>query len=779
MSKIKLYVCLLTLCLHVCPSLHQDICTDQAALVLYDEFYLTQDYESEIKLNFQNYFSELNKISKDLVPFEKNALKYDTEAELDELEPSPLIPYTHDTNLIQIKSPNKDFMASCASHDAKVLDIDPLNIETIKEIMGRLNITSVPFRTFDDRGAQISALTGSVFKSAPLPDDTNKLLLRFFFPIFTRESGLISYPTNTSIQVVDPIDGFCMKPNNIWDRRGPTRNKWLTLIHKVISNVSQVKSWKDSFATLFSTLPTIDQLYAKVTDKLVPNTPLALADISNFIAKFKSNSNWESSTPSAFTEFQNFIKNFKTLSKVFMKIPSLVNRKMQLSGMSNITETRITELVAAPFDNERIQRFLDLHPDKVNITGPVSIKPLYKIRGQDEAVIGALAKFKIYDSNDRIRIYQVKPLIYRDFVTTATHVVTTSKSRLALTQTPTPFGCQYEEDANKKEENIRICRGYTTPGLEKLSSIDSGICGVALSTTKGEVDFSKCPRVLAPSTPLVYRVSCDNRTVVVSSTKSLKIRVFCDGSSGTDITLLESFPVYLQTNCEIKQIKEAGFEPVLLPQLHSDFLLQQPIATIEIPSENKAIEIIPVTLAPSIGSTANSTTTEAPLIGINMEHLYMGLAGTSSGILSLLMSFFCIKYRKTCLRIYMKYFCCCSKKYNPFGCKDSSCYKKKCCKCSSSSSESSDSDSENEPSSRKKKKSKKHKSKNSKKENIEIAMQLLPHPPASAPSDNYGTMEPELNGRQTPTSVKSFREGPNPYVKQQPRAERYNNTYNK
>ena len=102
MSKSKMYVCLLTLCLLVCSSVHQDICTDQAALVLYDEFYLTQDYESEIKLNFQNYFAELNKISKDLVPFEKNALKYDTEAELDELESSPLIPYTFDTNLIQI-----------------------------------------------------------------------------------------------------------------------------------------------------------------------------------------------------------------------------------------------------------------------------------------------------------------------------------------------------------------------------------------------------------------------------------------------------------------------------------------------------------------------------------------------------------------------------------------------------------------------------------------------------------------------------------------------------
>ena len=777
MSKNKIYVCLLILCIRIFSTLQQDICTDQAALVLYDEFYLTQDFESEIKLNFNNYFTELNKISRDIVPFEKNALKYDTEAELDELEPAPLIPYTHDTNLIQIKSLNKDFMASCATRDAKVLDIDPLNTEAIKEIMAQLNISTVPFRTFDDRGAQISALSGTIFKNAPVPNSDNKLLLRFFFPTFTSETGTINYPTNESILSTTPVDGFCMKPNNIWDRKGPSRNKWLTLINKVISNISQVKSWKDSFSTLFSTLPTIDQLYAKVTDKLVPNTPLPLAGISNFISKFKSNSNWESSTPSAFTEFQSFLKNFKALSKVFMKIPSLVNRKLQLSDVSNITETRITELVAAPFDNERIQRFLDLHPDKVNITGPVSIKPIYKIRGQDAGVIGAIAKFKIYDSNDKIKIYQVKPLVYQGFVTTATHVVITSKYKLALTQTPTPFGCQNEEEADKKEEKIRICRGYTTPGLETLSPIDSNICGVALSTLKGEVHFSKCPKIRAPSTPLAYRVSCDNKTVVISSMESLKIRVFCDGSSGTDITLLESFPVYLKTNCEIKQIKEGGFEPVLLPQLHSDFLLQQPAASIEISPLNKAARLVQIpSPAPSANLTLNGTTTETPPL-INKEHALMGIAGTSASLLSMVMTFCLIKHRKKFTKYYMRYCCVCSKKYNPFGCKDRACCKKKCCKGSSSASESSESDSDEEPSSRKKKAKKHKKSKNSKKENIEIAMQLLPHPPASAPGDNY--LEPELNGRQTPTSVKSFREGSNPYGKQQPRTERYNNTYNK
>jgi hypothetical protein len=776
MSKSKRYVCLLTLCLLVCSSVHQDICTDQAALVLYDEFYLTQDYESEIKLNFNNYFTELNKISKDIVPFEKNALKYDTEAELDELESSPLIPYTHDTNLIQIKSLNKDFMASCATRDAKVLDIDPLNIEAIKEIMARLNISTVPFRTFDDRGAQISALSGTVFKNAPVPSTDNKLLLRFFFPTYTSETGTITYPTNDSIQSTTPIDGFCMKPNNIWDRKGPSRNKWLTLINKVISNISQVKSWKDSFSTLFTTLPTIDQLYAKVTDKLVPNTPLPLAGISNFISKYKSNSNWESSTPSAFTEFQNFLKNFKSLSKVFMKIPSLPNRKLQLSGVSNITETRITELVAAPFDNERIQRFLDLHPDKVNITGPVSIKPIYKIRGQDEGVIGAIAKFKIYDSNDKIKIYQVKPLVYQGLVTTATHVVISSKYKQALTQTPTPFGCQREEDTNRNEENIRICRGYTTPGLETLSSIDSHICGVALSTLKGEVHFSKCPKKPAPSTPLAYRVSCDNKTVVISSVESLKIRVFCDGFSGTDITLLKSFPVYLQTNCEIKQIKTEGYEPVLLPQLHSDFLLQQPIASIEMSPQNKAsIETEDPSPDYSAIITTNVTTTEIPPL-INKENALIGVAGTFAGLLSMFTTWCLIKYKKKWTKFYMKHFCCCSKKYNPFGCKDRSCYKK-CCKGSSSASDSSESDSDEEPSSRKKKTKKHKKSKNLKKENIEIAMQLLPHPPASAPVDNY--LEPELTGQRTPTSVKSFRDGSNTYGKQQPRTERYNNTYNK
>jgi len=762
-------VSLLIFCICLSLSITQDICTNQAALVLFDEFYLSQDFNSELKLNFSNYISELTKISEDISSFETNALKYDTEAELNEMEPAPLIPYTHDTNLIQIKSLNKELMTSCAARDAKVLDIDPYNTETIKKIMTKLNIDKVPFRTFDDRGAQISSISGSVFKNAPEPSNDNKLLLRFFFPVFSRiGSTAILYPTNDSITETEPVDGLCMKPNNIWDRPGPSRNKWLTLINKIISNIAQIKSWKESFTTLFSNLPIIDQLYGKTTDILTPNTPLPLAGIANFLNKYKTNSNWESSTISALSEFQTFIKNFRTLSRVFMKLPPLRTRD---SLVTNITEARITELVAAPFDNDRIQRFLDLHPDKVNITGPISIKPLYKIRGQ-EGIIGAQAALKIYDAKDKVKIYHVKPLVYQGFVTTATHVVITSRNKIALTQTPTPYGCQPYDDDTRKDESIRVCKGYTTPGLEKMSSINSNICGVALSTIKGEIDFTKCPLERAPSAPLAYRVSCGNRSVVISSNKKLKIRVFCDGSSGTDVTLLESFPVYLQTECEIRQVEGGGFEPTLLPQLHSDFLIQQPLASIEQPPES--VKVTEILKPASVNTTLNNTLTSPPLVMEGPFFIASVVSFCTFGFGSLV----CLLVkRKLIWKLFIQQCACCSRKYNPCGCRKSKCCKLKCCKisCKSPSSES-NSDSEQEIEMKVSKKNKKK----SKKSNKSAASSPLLNPPSvSAPAfepDPY--LEPENpSGPHTPVSARSIQAGLNAYGKQQPRPERYNNTY--
>jgi hypothetical protein len=759
-----MYVYLLTLCLFVNLSNSQDICTNQASLVLFDEFYLSQSFESEIKLNFSNYISELNKISEDVVPFENNALKYDTESELDELEPKPLIPYTVDTNLIHIKSTHLDFMRSCAALDAKVLDINPYNIDAINKIMRKLNIDKVPFRTFYDRGAQISSVSGFAFKNAPEPTQTQQLLLKYLLPIYTLTgSSPIVYPTNDTVTDVTKIDGFCMKSNNIWDHKGPARNKWLTLISKIISNISLMKSWKDSFSTLFSDLPVIDQLYAKQSDKLTPNTPLALSGISNFLSKFKSNSNWEASTPSDFPDFQNFVKNFKALSKIFLKMPSFRTRS---SLFANISEPKISELVAAPFDTEVFQRFLDLHPDKVNITGPVSIKPIYKIRGQ-EGIIGVQARFKIYDSNDKIKIYQVKPLVFHGFVTTVTHVVVTSKNKLAITRTPTPFGCQTQEENAQKEENIKICKGYTTPGLEILSAIDSDICGVALSSREGEIDFAKCPQVKAPSTPLAYRVACENRTVVISSNKPLKIRVFCDGFSGTATTLLESFPVYLHTNCEIRQVERNGFEPVLLPQLHSDFLMQQPVADIEIPDKTILSFSEQTTLSPSA-----NITTDNPPVEIIDSYFYISITSITSFIIGIFI--FIIIKRKAFWNLILRYFCCCSAKYNPFGCKDPDCCKSKCCGKNSSDS---DTEADDEPTNKKKK------SKHSNKEAPAVSVPLLPLPPSAPGPSNYdhdSFLEPDFpTGNLTPTSVKSIRDGLNTYGRQQPRVEKYNNTYNK
>ena len=565
-----------------------DICTSRASLILVDEFYMKQPFSSEVELDLSNYNEEFQSIATDAEKFASIAMKYDSEKELDELEPSPLIPFTPTINLIQVNSTQKEYTGDCNKLNAKVLEIEPHLIPLLGNILKTLEIAQTPIRTFVDRMKTVINPHGSFLKTANPPTAEEITKMQDYFPLIDPE-GSISYP-GSAITEVTKLFAFCMKPNNHWDRKGPNRQKWLTTLHKILPSVSTAKTWGTIFTTVISRLPLQSSLYKQMTDKLVLNTPLPLTRICKFLQKYNNNLNWESSIPSDFNTFLEYVNDFKTVARLF-KQKSVTTTTTTISPQPVAPSTILPLMSVASLDLDRLQRFINMDPSKVNITGSIETIPLFR---HDNNRITARAVFQQYSETDNVKIYNVKPVIYLGSVTTVTHVIGTFKNFLASLLTPTPFGCTMEEE---EDHLIKVCQGYTTPGLSQLSPELSLNCGSALASDDSESDFSKCPSQTAPHRPLAHRVKCHNSSVVLSSNKPLVIRIYCDNISKRPLKL-ENSPSYLNTDCEIRLVDKNNVEAILLPQHNTKFL------------QERELDVIVVTLSPV---AVTRTTTSATL----------------------------------------------------------------------------------------------------------------------------------------------------------------------
>ena len=571
-----------------------DICTSRASLVLVDEFYMKQPFSSEVELDLSNYNEELQSIAANAEKFASIAMKYDSEKELDELEPSPLLPFTPTLNLIQINSTQKDYASDCNTLKAKVLEIEPHLIPLLGNILKKLEIAQTPIRTFVDRMKTVINPQGSFLKTANPPSADEITKMQDYFPLIDPE-GSISFPSST-ITEVTKLFAFCMKPNNHWDRKGPNRQKWLTTLNKILPTVSTAKTWGTIFSAVIGQLPLQSSLYKQMTDKLVLNTPLPLARISKFLQTYSSNINWESSIPSDFNTFLEYVNDFKTVAKLF-KQKSVPIPTTTISPQPIAPFTIPPLMSVASLDMDRLQRFINLDPAKVNITGQIETIPLFR---HDNNKITARAVFQQYSETDKIKIYHVKPVIYFGSVTTVTHVISTFKNFLASMLTPTPFGCTTEE---KEDHQIKVCQGYTTPGLSQLSPELSLSCGSSLANDDSESDFFKCPSQPAPRRPLAHRVRCRNSSVVLSSTKPLTIRIYCDNISKRPLKL-ETFPSYLNTDCEIRLVDKNNVEAILLPQYNTKFL------------QERDLDVVVVTLSPTVLTTTTIATSQSTISNV-------------------------------------------------------------------------------------------------------------------------------------------------------------------
>ena len=510
MSQLLIVISILT------SAIASDVCTSRASLIKIDEFFIKQSFSAEVEIDLSNYNEEFQSIAVDAEKFATIAIGYDSEKELDELEPSKLIELNSETNLISITSTHKDYMADCSKKNGKILEISPNLIPVIQTILKKLELPNVAIKTFNDRLNTFTNLQGDLFPTKIKPSTAETTKMQDFYVLLNAD-GSLSYPASDVTETTG-IAGLCMKVNNLWDRKGPSRQKWLTTLGKMLPTVSQIKQWGGIFTEVINQLPTQNSLYKKMTDKLVLNTPLSLSRIRKFLNKFNSETKWESSLPSDLATFLQYLDDFKEIAKIFKRKTALAVTTTSSTVQTSPPKVNNLPLMSiANIDKERLQRFINLDPTKINITGPIETIPLYK--HDEPGRITAKTSLQQYGETDRIIIYYVKPLIYQGLITTVTHVIGTYNNYLATMVTPSPYEC---EVGTRDENKIKICSGYTTPGLSQLSPEDSLDCGNSLAIDDSEEDFSKCPTTIAPDRPIAHRAKCHSSSAVLSSSKPSK-----------------------------------------------------------------------------------------------------------------------------------------------------------------------------------------------------------------------------------------------------------------
>ena len=548
-----------------------DICTSRAVLKQTDEFYLSQPYFKTIDASFENYKLILAEIEEQVNAFKNIAVKYDTPSELDQLEPLPLIPFTDQNNLVKVTGLASDFMTACRKHNTIPIDLTPATADKLTQILADQDLESTPFLAYAVKNHLVSQ-QGLVLKQLPADPDLKNKYNMFTFegeiqtPVLTTTTSTTvttesSTGTTTSVaasvKAEKNITGLCMKPNNFWDN-GLNRDSWFPLITKIIKTLPSLGEWRESISN-FLRKPALKTDSSRKEERQIFkfSLPSGLNSILNFLKKYSSAQAWESSSASDIKDFKNYIDNFVSFIKMFKTTTKTIHK--------NSTEISQAVLPSFSTDNNKLLRFLEIDNNKNKIVGNIYMVSTTKT--QDEQTVTIEIRFKLVDLQDKLTIFTVRPLIFRNSITTSKFLLQSHRKNLALIEEPRPTGCTQETFNN---ENIKVCQDYVTSGMEQLQPQTALACGNSLMLETEAEDFAKCLLTSPPSEPFAYKTNCKDYSLVISSATPLKIRVYCDTFLKDTIDLVR-FPAYLDTNCEIK-ILNGDVERILVPQLHSDFI---------------------------------------------------------------------------------------------------------------------------------------------------------------------------------------------------------------
>ena len=644
-----------------------DFCGHYSVLTKTNSFYLTQKFEQTINIGFENYSKTFKQLEKQADLFSAIAQNYSNDKQLNDLEPNQLIPFRPDANLILISSKQTNLLpAECKKHGAQLLNFEPHEVHTLKNLMKENSITKMAFFGFPSN----KFLHSPSLQILDEPSDPTSYFSKLgivSYPIMSTD-GTISYPS-TNIPADYEAPAFCIKKNNFWDLPGNNRNTFKNTISKIISSASAIKKLSNvmnNLATQTSKLPS--QIASLIPGKYIPSPPVILTKMVNFLRKFNNVPAWENSVPSDFNNFLQYLGNFKQAAKIFKDKKQTQSNEHVFNNF--IISNRSLSLPSV--DVDRLMAFLKLDPVFFGIGGSVELYPAAKATSTETTTAAtspssvteppsmtATIKMNIFDRRDTIEIYTVKPLIINDSITSINYVTKTLRHQMASEEEPIPINCITIET-----EHTPICDGFQTSGAENIHNDALLACGRALFSTKISPDYEKCPRTSFNSTvPLAYRADCEDNgvnTVVLSSARPVQTEVYCD-TFLVSSNLFQNFPVTFDSDCEIRE-KLNDTSKILLPQFHTDFLQQQKVSRIS-------------TQAPP-----RLTTTIAPVSFLQNPTSLILIGTIAITIIALIFTIFLLALfdPKRCLTVTQN-LCCCFFRF--YQCCRICCNPETCCRC--------------------------------------------------------------------------------------------------
>lgn len=551
-----------------------DLCGQYAVLTEVQSFYITQPFTQTVNFGFENYFSLMTELQTQAKRFQIVAQNYTSKEKLNLMEPSTLIPFGPDKNLIKIpETQHTLLMAECQKHGAQLLSFDPLEKPYLLDIMKQHQLTSIPFFSYHTPKSLLSRGI-KLIESPEVPANMAKIGITGY-PLL-KADGTIGYPDVGRAEADFRSVALCEKENNYWDRNSNNQNIFTNVLNKILKKIPQlISTSKTFFETITATNKLPKHTFSSLAAKFSISGPPSLVQVVNLFQKYNNKNSWEISKPNAISDFLNFQQNFNKIKNLFkFKSPKMLTDQITFSNNSILLST---------VEEERLLAFIGLDPDQFGIVGGVGLQPLMTLPDSQAAAdknttsstsVTAQLSMNIYDKRDLMKIYAVQPLISNEQITSVTHVVQTPRYVQATESEPLLHNCK-----TSPKEEIPICEGFQTSKVDTYPQSSLLICGRALTQKNISVDYDKCPQVPAPSIPLTYRASCDGeRMVVLSSTHPLKIKVYCD-TFVEESKQFDSFPVYIQTECEIREALN-DTDKILLPQLQTDFLQQQRIKQI-------------------------------------------------------------------------------------------------------------------------------------------------------------------------------------------------------